>query len=430
MSVKIYILNSLVFLIIAGFFLTTPFMLLAATADELRNQIDSHNQQISDLESEIANYQKQLNSISAEKQTLQGTLDQLNLSRKKITASISVAQNQISATQLEITQLGGSITDKEELISNGNDGLSESIRALYESEANSLAIVILRSGSLASVWDDTNTLLQFQDSVKAQIKDLETAKTDLEEAKTDTEQKQAELIEQRNDLRTQQRALDVNREEQEKLVKETANKESNYQALIAEKEAAKERFEDELTAYQSELQYTLDPSSIPTSGQSTLAWPLKNVIITQKFGNTAFAQSGAYNGSGHNGIDFGASIGTPLYSALTGTVQGTGNTDAYAGCYSYGKWVLIRHPNGLSTLYAHMSQIDVTVGQRVTTGERIGYTGFTGYATGPHLHFSLYVSDAVQIVKLGSVKSRTNCAEASVPIAPLNAYLNPLDYLP
>jgi murein DD-endopeptidase MepM/ murein hydrolase activator NlpD len=106
-----------------------------------------------------------------------------------------------------------------------------------------------------------------------------------------------------------------------------------------------------------------------------------------------------------------------------------GNTDAVKGCYSYGKFVLIKHNNGLSTLYAHLSFASVKKGDTVITSDVIGYSGNTGYSTGPHLHFTVYASQGVQIVRYGDYKAKTNCADANIPVAPLNAYLNPIDYL-
>jgi len=64
-------------------------------------------------------------------------------------------------------------------------------------------------------------------------------------------------------------------------------------------------------------------------------------------------------------------------------------------CCSYGLYVVIEHGNGYQTLYAHLSKVSVSVGERVSQGELIGYGGRTGYATGPHLHFEVYVNGAV-----------------------------------
>jgi len=134
-----------------------------------------------------------------------------------------------------------------------------------------------------------------------------------------------------------------------------------------------------------------------------------------------------YSNGTHNGIDLGVPIGTPIKAALTGIVQATGNTDLQAGCYSYGKWVLVKHNNGLSTLYGHMSLIKAVPGQSVATGDIIGYSGQTGYATGPHVHFTVYASQGVEVRQY---TSSIGCKQMFIPIADPKAYLDPMQYLP
>lgn len=89
---------------------------------------------------------------------------------------------------------------------------------------------------------------------------------------------------------------------------------------------------------------------------------------------------------GRNGIDLGAPIGTPVLASADGTVL-TALGSGYNG--GYGLYVVIRHPNGTQTLYAHLSQVNVTAGDRVSKGEVIGRVGNTGRSTGPHLHFEI-----------------------------------------
>ena len=115
-----------------------------------------------------------------------------------------------------------------------------------------------------------------------------------------------------------------------------------------------------------------------------------------------------------------------MKASLIGIVEGVGNTDEINGCYSYGKWVLIRHNNGLSTLYAHLSKINVSTGQQVETGQLIGYSGDTGIVDGPHLHFTVYATQGVKITKF---TNSINCKSNTIPTADTNAYLNPLSYL-
>ena len=89
------------------------------------------------------------------------------------------------------------------------------------------------------------------------------------------------------------------------------------------------------------------------------------------------------------GIDLGTSQGTPVQSSLGGIVIGGGNTDEVRGCFSYGKWILVRHNNGLSTLYAHLSKVLVKKGKKIKRGDIIAKTGSSGLSTGPHLHYEV-----------------------------------------
>ena len=88
--------------------------------------------------------------------------------------------------------------------------------------------------------------------------------------------------------------------------------------------------------------------------------------------------------SHHTGIDLACPTGTPIYSALSGTVVFTGTSNVY------GYYVIVKHHDGYQTLYAHMSKIIARKGQFVDQNTKIGLVGSTGQSTGPHLHFSVY----------------------------------------
>jgi len=92
----------------------------------------------------------------------------------------------------------------------------------------------------------------------------------------------------------------------------------------------------------------------------------------------------------HNGTDFAASTGTPARTIGDGVVE-------FAGVQNgYGNVVFVKHRNSLETVYAHLSKINVQVGQAVTQGQTIGLVGMTGWATGPHLHFEVRVNGVQQ----------------------------------
>lgn len=91
--------------------------------------------------------------------------------------------------------------------------------------------------------------------------------------------------------------------------------------------------------------------------------------------------------SGHSGVDI---LGGG--NAARASASGTVTTVADLGRRSYGRYIVVDHGNGISTLYAHLSSMSVSVGQRVTAGQTIGITGSTGNSTGPHLHFEIRVN--------------------------------------
>lgn len=110
--------------------------------------------------------------------------------------------------------------------------------------------------------------------------------------------------------------------------------------------------------------------------------PLDNIRVTSGFG---FRNSPVYNKwKSHNGIDFAAAEGTPVYACKSGKVAFVAKMDAV-----FGNYVVLLHEGGLSSVYAHLSRIDVKKDGLVRVGEVIGLSGRTGAVTGPHLHFEV-----------------------------------------
>jgi murein DD-endopeptidase MepM/ murein hydrolase activator NlpD len=282
--------------------------------------------------------------------------------------------------------------------------------------------MLLGGGTLSSFFDAAVALEALRSTLQNKVSDLTTLKSTLQTNKSDAEQKRAELAALKQKLSNDQKGLTAARAAQTQLLQETKNKESNYQALIKEKEEEGKRFEAALYELSAGLGSS-DLSGVPAARSGVLRWPLDNVFITQQFGKTS-ASGRLYASGTHNGVDFRAAIGTPTKASMGGVVAEI-NQGAVPNC-QYGKWVLIKHGNNLATLYAHLSSISVTKGQTVSTGEVLGFSGNTGYATGPHLHFGVYLADAVTLKQYTCKSGKT----VTIPIAPINAYLNPQAYLP
>ncbi|MEK7493983.1 MAG: peptidoglycan DD-metalloendopeptidase family protein, partial [Patescibacteria group bacterium] len=198
----------------------------------------------------------------------------------------------------------------------------------------------------------------------------------------------------------------------ETLLKQTKNKEKEYQRLIAEIEKQRKSTEKEVNVLEAKLRLAVDRAKLPV-GSGILKWPIDDVRITQGYGKPNW--KAAYDF--HNGIDIGAPTGTPVRASLSGKVIGVGNN----GKYAYGKWVSIDHGNmNITTLYGHLSLQKVSVGQNVVTGDIIGYVGSTGYSTGPHLHFTVFASESYMLLNSSSVPGLK---------IPVGGTINPIDYL-
>lgn len=396
----------------------------------LQQEIEDKNTRLSDIEKEIAQYESALREVGAEKSTLQGAINRLETERKKVNADIRFTENKISSTDLKIDQLTIEIGTTEEDIAQNQRAISAVLRKMNTADRETFIEVLLRQDTISAFWNEYEELEQIKQGMMLKISTLDVLKDQYEEKRSESEEFRNELVGLKDQYSDQNAVLSNNKEEKAQLLSATKNEEATYQTLLNQQKAAKDKLLAEVRDIESQIQFILDPNTIPTPGTPVFRWPLDNPYITQYFGYTKFAQSGAYGGSQHNGMDLGAPVGTKLYAPLTGTVRNIGNTDAVPGCYSWGKWLLIDHPNGLSSMFAHLSHIAVTPGQKVSTGDIVGYVGNTGYSTGPHLHYTVYVTDGVEVKQFNQFKAVTGCGAALSPFAAIEAYMDPLDFLP
>ncbi len=401
--------------------------------EKLQQDIQDRGSRLAEIEKEIAKFEQDLKVVGAEKQTLQKAINQLVLERKKVSAEISKTENLISSTDLEINKLILEISSTERTIEQIEHAIAQIIRSEYKAGHTSLIELLLQYDQLSEFWGAFEAYETVRSSMSVKVGELASLQRLLDEKREENTDKRSNLVSLQNQYQDQNLVLGSNQQEQSELLAVTKNEEQTYQRLLAEKQEARDQIIKDLRDFEAKLQFFLDPNTIPPPGTAVFDWPLKNVIVTQYFGGSEFAKRnpGIYGGRAyHPGIDMGTPRGTTIYAPLSGTVRATGNTDIVPGCYSWGKWTLIDHSNGLSTLYAHQDVISVSPGQKVGTGEVIGYTGNTGYSTGPHLHFTVYVKEGVTVRQFNEIKTVTSCGPASTPVAATDAYVDPSLYLP
>ena len=222
--------------------------------------------------------------------------------------------------------------------------------------------------------NDKKQIAEMQEKINASLNEIETNKTKLEsvkkelnKAKNKEETKVEELTEQSHDLESDVKAY-------EKKMKELDAKEKEQERALQKKyEEAKKKAEEQNNSAGS------NSGSNSGGGVSSKGFirPVKSGKITAQM----YYSSGKYHGA----VDFGVSVGTPVYAAADGIVV----TSTWGGSDSYGYYVKIKHYNGYYTLYAHASSLVAKVGQEVKQGDLIMYSGNTGNSTGPHLHYEV-----------------------------------------
>ncbi len=119
--------------------------------------------------------------------------------------------------------------------------------------------------------------------------------------------------------------------------------------------------------------------------------PPPRALFVQPVSGVLTSSYGPRWGTHHNGIDIGANLGTPIFSAADGVVINAGPASGF------GQWVRVQHDDGSITVYGHVDTFTVDVGDRVVAGQQIATVGNRGQSTGPHLHFETWDPDGYQV---------------------------------
>lgn len=416
-------------------FLSNTQPVIAQDIDELNDQIDSYEDKIREIEREIEQQRLLIQTTSAKAGEIQGRINTLNATKNKLKSDITRTQNVIAKSELSIEKIDIEMTDKERSIELTQRALAEAMQDLDQHSDNSLINIALDSGTLSDFLEQVFEIRKFKETLIDKKYELLDLNRELSQKKVEELKTKEELEKEKQILAGQQQSIISTQNEQVSLLTQTQNEQQKYEQLLKEKEAQKEQFNALVRDIESQIQKLIDPESFPDAQKGILAWPSDTVVITQLFGGTEFAAQNPhiYGRPYHPGVDFGMPTGTKIKSVASGTVRASGNTDAFPGCVAWGKWLLIDHDNGLSSLYAHLSSVLVSNGQSVASGEVVALSGNTGYSTGPHLHLTIYATQGVEVGKYGTYKpGGSGCAatNATGPFADLDAYLDPMEYLP
>lgn len=414
---------------------TTPA--ISNTREAIQSQIQEKNQKLQDINIELQKTQTTLNEVEKEKTTLQTQVKTLDSSIKQINLGIQSTQTTAQKVTLEIQDLNYDISDIQQSIETKKVAITSLFREYQRESGKSTLLLLLENKTL----EEGLAASQAVDNVRTQLTDDILEMRALEEQYSGKIQvlggKKEELVFKQEELKNKKLIAEDTKQEKAELLSQTKSKESIYQKQLAELKKLQEDAANEIEALDAQLRLKIDPSLLPTLSSGVLGMPIIGTLAsqtrdcklqncTQGYGATSFAVYG-YKGKWHNGVDFGIPIGTPILAAESGVVLAVGDQDKYCYKGAYGKFVLIKHDNNLTTLSAHFSKYLVTAGTRVTRGQVIGYSGKSGYATGPHLHFSVFATPTIPPASPGFAEG-TKASKSCGPM-PYGGDLNPLGYL-
>jgi len=400
-------------------FLIFNFTAFAAEIDDLRLQIESKQGEIQQLEKQIAAYKEQIKNQQSTASTLSKQVANMEAQIRKLQAEIQLTQTQISAASLKIEGLKIDINARNIEIQKQKDNLSETIRAINDFDQETSISLVLKNENFSDFLNQMQFVESLQQGLQAKLDEIKTLKKELEGKKNDIEEQKSALENFRNELSGKNLVLASQKDDKEDLLVQTKNQEKKYQTILSDLQKKREQIDKEIFQIEEKLRLAIDPNSIPGAKKGLLAWPIKGALtqsfgcIENKFAVRSYPACNGGKGGYHNGIDISADVGDPVVTALEGTVIGVGNL----GKYAYGKWIAIKHDNGLTTMYGHLSVQSVSIGQKIKAGQVIGYAGSTGYSTGPHLHFTVYASTTFKI------------EQKSYGSLPIGGPVNPLSYL-
>ena len=340
-----------------------------------------------DLQTQRSDLQNQLDEANGQLDDVQSNLSENLQQVEKLDNKIETAEQELAEQENKITELKKSIEEIETELNNITDKYNKQVDlfkkrmvAVYESGDTQYLDVLLKSRSLSDFLSSYYVITQLTEIDENLLTELETKKktVDLTKQKLENEKEELAAIVE-NQTRTT-RTLQNTKKMRESFIEKLSDEEKNLQSKIDEINTQYEEVNKQILAL---AQQGIDTAYI--GGE--LAWPVPGYTrITSKYAMRVHPITGQYKL--HTGVDIGAPEGANFVAANDGIVVKAEMNSAY------GNMVIIDHGGGISTLYAHGSEILVEVGQNVKRGDSILKVGSTGYSTGPHAHFEVRINGA------------------------------------
>ena len=371
----------MVFILLICFVTTFTY----AENEENTNNVEENTTTSTDLQTQRELLKQQLEQATVDLDTIQTDLSENLQQIQKLDEKITTAEEELAGQESKIEELRKSISKVEEELdtvtekyNKQKDLFEQRIVAVYEAGEIQYLDVLLKSTSLT---DFISTYYQIS----------EVAQSD-EELLDDIEQKKKTIDLSKRKLENEKNSLADILETQTRLTRTLQNTKKMRESFItrlSEEEQEKQKEIDDYNAQYEEINRQIIASVMEGINSEyiggELAWPVPGYTrITSEYKMRVHPITGVYKL--HTGVDISAPMGANFIAANDGVVIRAEMNGAY------GNMVVVDHGGGISTLYAHGSEILVQVGQTVKRGDAVLKVGSTGYSTGAHAHFEVRIN--------------------------------------
>lgn len=360
-----------------------------AEINALNAKIKAQRDQISSIQQR----QKAYSSLIAKKREEQANLNnQLVIIENRVSKSeldLEETDNEIKETELEIKKITIDLENINRATEKNKEHIASLLTLMYRQDQISTLEILLANDSLSEFLDQAKYLENTSGEVSKSLDDLKTSREQLLAGQEAMKKKSEELSLLKRKLEERKDALVYEQNSKEQVLQETKLSEQNYQKLLAQAKKEQNAATADIANMEKVVREKLAKSKQILNPNATLHWPVAKNIITSIFHDPDYPFRNSIGE--HSAIDIKSAQGSTLRSAADGyvaRVKFDGNKN-----YAY---IMIIHGNGLSTVYGHVSAVNVVADQYVTQGQVIGRTGGMpgslgsgAFSTGPHLHFEV-----------------------------------------
>ncbi|XEQ98147.1 Murein hydrolase activator EnvC [Sporomusa paucivorans] len=337
---------------------------LADELDQKQRELQTIQRQMEAQQSKVAQAQQQVDSVSDQLRLIQGDLDTAAADYKSILAKLEATEQQIELNTELLAKVEKNLAERSQI-------LNKRMRDIYKNGQVNYLDVLFGAADFVDFTTRADLLKRVVNLDMTLVAQVKAERELVVQKRAELERDKAAITELKAAAAAKKAIIEARKNDREKVLDDA----------VSERDTAERAYQELMeTSRQIEQMIRRSQKGGAVEGTGALLWPASGPI-TSPFGWRTHPIFGTQRF--HSGIDIGADYGDAIAAADNGTVIFSG----WMG--GYGKAVIIDHGGGISTLYAHNSELLVEEGYRVYKGQTISRCGSTGYSTGPHLHFEV-----------------------------------------